>query len=64
MAAFEVSTEGLSLIRGWLRSPPAVRRAPKMSGPSLPVSAKAWDALTTLAPIRPTSFATADFMSV
>ena len=28
-----------ALIRGWLRRPPAVRRAPELSGPSPPVTA-------------------------
>ena len=32
------------------------RRAPKMSGPSLPVSAEAWDALTTLGPHQADQF--------
>ena len=36
-----------ALIRGWLRRPPAVRRAPELSGPSPPVTAEAWDALAT-----------------
>ena len=38
-----------ALILGWLRRPPAVRRAPERSGPSQPVPAEAWDALATLA---------------
>ena len=38
-----------ALICGWLRNPPAVRRAPELSGPSQPVPAEAWDAIATLA---------------
>ena len=30
-----------ALIRGWLRRPPAVRRAPERSGPSQPIQAEA-----------------------
>ena len=36
-----------ALIRGWLGSPPTVRRAPERSRPSPPVPAEAWDALAT-----------------
>ena len=36
-----------ALIRGWLGSPPTVRRAPERSKPSPPVPAEAWDALAT-----------------
>ena len=36
-----------ALIRGWLGSPPTVRRAPERSMPSPPVPAEAWDALAT-----------------
>ena len=36
-----------ALIRGWLGSPPTVRRAPERSRPFPPVPAEAWDALAT-----------------
>ena len=39
-----------ALIRGWLRRPPAMRRAPERAGSSQPIPAEAWDALATMAP--------------
>ena len=39
-----------TIIRGWFGRTPVVRRVvPERSGPSLPLSAEAWDALPTLA---------------